>query len=65
MNNEDDEQLDEERKKDLEKFRAFLRSLMMHGAIGTALGGVCTLVGEPQKFIDCEIGGLGICGVFS
>ena len=33
---------------DLEAFRAFLRSLLMHGAVGTALGGVCTLVGEPQ-----------------
>jgi len=29
---------------DLEQFRAFLRSLMMHGAVGTALGGVTTLV---------------------
>ena len=33
---------------DLEQFRAFLRNLMMHAAVGTALGGVCTLVGEPQ-----------------
>ena len=36
---------------DLHKFRAFLRSLMMHAAIGTALGGICTLVGEPQNLI--------------
>jgi NhaB family Na+:H+ antiporter len=36
---------------DLEKFRAFLRSLLMHGAVGTALGGVCTLVGEPQNLL--------------
>jgi Na+/H+ antiporter NhaB len=27
----------------LEQLRAFLRSLLMHGAVGTALGGVCTL----------------------
>jgi NhaB family Na+:H+ antiporter len=38
-------------RKDLEEFRAFLRNLMMHGAVGTALGGVCTLVGEPQNLL--------------
>lgn len=36
---------------DLEGFRAFLRSLMMHGAVGTALGGMATLVGEPQNLL--------------
>lgn len=35
----------------LEPFRMFLRSLVMHGAVGTALGGVCTLVGEPQNLL--------------
>jgi len=35
----------------LEKFRSFLRSLVMHGVVGTALGGVCTLVGEPQNLL--------------
>lgn len=35
----------------LEQFRAFLRSLIMHGVVGTALGGVCTLVGEPQNLL--------------
>jgi NhaB family Na+:H+ antiporter len=35
----------------LREFRAFLRSLVMHGAVGTALGGVCTLVGEPQNLL--------------
>ncbi|MFC5044138.1 sodium/proton antiporter NhaB [Aquimarina hainanensis] len=35
----------------LEKFRGFLRSLIMHGVVGTALGGVCTLVGEPQNLL--------------
>jgi NhaB family Na+:H+ antiporter len=39
---------------DLEQFRAFLRSLMMHGAVGTALGGVTTLVGEPQNLLIAE-----------
>lgn len=35
----------------LENFRAFIRSLVMHGAVGTALGGVCTMVGEPQNML--------------
>jgi len=39
---------------DLEEFRAFLRSLVMHGVVGTALGGVCTLVGEPQNLLIGE-----------
>ena len=38
----------------LEKFRSFLRSLVMHGAVGTALGGVATLVGEPQNLLIGE-----------
>jgi NhaB family Na+:H+ antiporter len=42
-------------REDLEQFRAFLRSLMMHGAVGTALGGVTTLVGEPQNLLIAEI----------
>ena len=36
---------------DLEQFRGFLRNLLMHGAVGTALGGVCTTVGEPQNLL--------------
>jgi NhaB family Na+:H+ antiporter len=36
---------------DFEKFRAFLRNLLMHAAVGTALGGVCTTVGEPQNLL--------------
>ncbi|MDC0602844.1 sodium/proton antiporter NhaB [Aliiglaciecola sp.] len=39
---------------DLDNFRAFLRNLMMHAAIGTALGGVMTMVGEPQNLIIAE-----------
>ena len=38
----------------LEQFRSFLRSLVMHGLVGTALGGVCTLVGEPQNLLIGE-----------
>ncbi|MEH6566507.1 MAG: sodium/proton antiporter NhaB [Halopseudomonas sp.] len=41
----------------LEEFRAFLRSLLMHGAVGTALGGVCTLVGEPQNLLIASVAG--------
>lgn len=39
---------------ELEEFRAFLRNLMMHALIGTALGGVATLVGEPQNLLIGE-----------
>ena len=42
---------------DLEQFRAFLRSLMMHAAVGTALGGVCTTVGEPQNLLISKVMG--------
>ena len=42
---------------DLEEFRAFLRNLMMHSAVGTALGGVMTMVGEPQNLIIADKAG--------
>lgn len=38
----------------LEEFRSFIRSLVMHGAIGTALGGVATMVGEPQNLLIAD-----------
>ena len=41
----------------LDQFRAFLRSLIMHGAVGTALGGVTTVVGEPQNLLIAEKAG--------
>lgn len=47
----EDDHLDDLSTSDLEQFRAFLRSLVMHAAVGTALGGVCTLVGEPQNIV--------------
>jgi Na+:H+ antiporter, NhaB family len=47
----DDARVKREHEADLAQFRAFLRSLMMHAAIGTALGGVATLVGEPQNLL--------------
>jgi len=39
---------------DLESFKSFLRSLIMHGVVGTALGGVCTQVGEPQNLLIAD-----------
>ncbi|MGD9265542.1 MAG: sodium/proton antiporter NhaB [Lysobacterales bacterium] len=53
----DDTGIGDETRSDLENFRAFLRNLMMHGAVGTALGGVCTLVGEPQNLLIAEVAG--------
>lgn len=46
-----DQQIPQLHREDLDQFRTFLRSLLMHGAVGTALGGVCTLVGEPQNLL--------------
>lgn len=46
-----DDEVIELHREDLENFRAFLRSLLMHGAVGTALGGVTTMVGEPQNLL--------------
>ena len=53
----DDTGIGTETRSDLEEYRSFLRNLMMHGAVGTALGGVCTLVGEPQNLLIGEIVG--------
>lgn len=42
---------------DLKDFRAFLLNLIMHAGIGTALGGVMTMVGEPQNLIIADRAG--------
>jgi NhaB family Na+:H+ antiporter len=52
-----DNEVFEDRRSELDQFRSFLRSLIMHGAVGTALGGVCTLVGEPQNLLIAERAG--------
>jgi NhaB family Na+:H+ antiporter len=52
-----DDEVNLDRRAELDQFRAFLRSLIMHGAVGTALGGVCTLVGEPQNLLIAERAG--------
>ncbi len=39
----------------INNYRQFLRSIMIHGLIGTALGGVMTMVGEPQNVMLVKI----------
>ena len=52
-----DSEVQELHREDLDRFRAFLRSLVMHAAVGTALGGVMTLVGEPQNLLIANVAG--------
>ncbi len=52
-----DDEVNELHRADLDEFRALLRNLIMHGAIGTALGGVCTIVGEPQNLLIAKEAG--------
>jgi Na+:H+ antiporter, NhaB family len=42
---------------EMEQFRAFLRGMLMHAAVGTAIGGVCTLVGEPENLVIGAVAG--------
>ena len=46
-----DTEVKENSREELQQFRAYLRNLLMHAGVGTALGGVCTIVGEPQNLI--------------
>ncbi|TKB45717.1 sodium/proton antiporter NhaB [Thalassotalea mangrovi] len=46
-----DHELPDYSREDLLQFRAYLRNLLMHAGVGTALGGVMTIVGEPQNLI--------------
>ena len=39
---------------EFEQVKSFLTDIMMHGAVGTALGGVCTIVGEPQNLLIAD-----------
>ncbi|OZB16919.1 MAG: hypothetical protein B7X58_04755 [Marinobacter sp. 34-60-7] len=59
-----DDNVIELHREDLENFRAFLRSLLMHGAIGTALGGVATMVGEPQNLLIAKMVGWDFASFF-
>jgi len=38
-------------KEEMEEFRGFLRNLIIHGTVGTIMGGATTLVGEPQNMM--------------
>ncbi|CNC76177.1 sodium/proton antiporter [Yersinia frederiksenii] len=61
----DDSWIDsQDNRKTLEQFRAFLRSLMMHAGVGTALGGVMTMVGEPQNLIIAKSAGWNFADFF-
>lgn len=44
-------------REDMNQFRGFLRGLVMHAAVGTTLGGVMTLVGEPQNLLIGKVAG--------
>ncbi|NLS13890.1 Na(+)/H(+) antiporter NhaB [Vibrio sp. SM6] len=52
-----DDSITELTRDDLENYRGFLRSLLMHAGVGTALGGVTTMVGEPQNLIIADQAG--------
>lgn len=52
-----DDSVDHLNRDDLDNFRGYLRNLLMHAGVGTALGGVMTKVGEPQNLIIAEKAG--------
>jgi len=52
-----DDDFHDTHREDLEQFRGFLRNLLMHAGVGTALGGVMTKVGEPQNLIIAQKAG--------
>ena len=60
----DDDEIIESHRQGMTEFRAFLRSLMMHSLVGSALGGVCTIVGEPQNLLIAERVGWGFIEFF-
>lgn len=49
-----DDHLSQLTRDDLDNYRGFLRSLLMHAGVGSALGGVMTMVGEPQNLIIAD-----------
>jgi NhaB family Na+:H+ antiporter len=49
---------------ELEEFCGFLRNIVMHGAVGTVMGGAMTLVGEPQNMMISTITGWSFMGFF-
>lgn len=61
---DDDELVNDPLRGDLDRFRHFLRNIMMHAAVGTALGGLATLVGEPQNLLIGDLVGWGFAEFF-
>lgn len=59
-----DEHIKDKHKHNLDNFRGFLRNLLMHAAVGTTIGGVHTLVGEPQNIIIGNQVGWGFVDFF-
>jgi len=49
---------------DLDAFRGFLRGLVMHAAVGSAIGGVATQVGEPQNLLIAKQAGWSFAQFF-
>lgn len=49
-----DGEIQQSKREELDEFRAFLRNLLMHAGVGSALGGVATMVGEPQNLIIAD-----------
>ncbi len=52
-----DDEVREHHRAELEQFRSALRRLVMLAAIGTMLGGITTLIGEPQNLLIGEVMG--------
>jgi NhaB family Na+:H+ antiporter len=59
-----DEHVAASHRETLDQFRAFLRGLMMHAAVGTAIGGVATQVGEPQNLLIAKHAGWNFAEFF-
>lgn len=51
---DDEKKLAGHNKHELTEFREYLCNLVMHAAIGTVLGGVLTVVGEPQNLLIAQ-----------
>ncbi|MBT3694189.1 MAG: sodium/proton antiporter NhaB [Gammaproteobacteria bacterium] len=64
VDGEEDGDVPLEYRAELNEFRAFLRNLLMHAAVGTALGGVCTTVGEPQNLLIASQAGWNFAEFF-
>jgi Na+:H+ antiporter, NhaB family len=54
LDSDNDAPIKEGHEDDLRNFCGVLRNLLMHAAVGTALGGVFTLVGEPQNLLIAQ-----------